>query len=217
LNFRPQAGGEVERAPVCDAFAYRVVKRSLDLAGAALGLAVLAPLLALIAVLVKVSSRGPVFYTWRVLGQGARPFVGYKFRTMIVDADALKPRLWRHNERNGPLFKMRNDPRVTAVGRWLRKFSLDELPQLWSILRGHMSFVGPRPVSPEEWKHFTAEQRRKLAVRTGAVCLWHATGCPRQFEELIRLELEYVDHWSLWLDGRILAKAVWFVLLGRNY
>lgn len=195
----------------------RTCKRLLDILVAG-GLLLLSwPFLALIALLIKFTSPGPVLFRWPVVGQGGRPLKAYKYRTMVVDADSLKRQLLDQNEATGPVFKMKRDPRVTAVGRFLRKFSLDELPQLWSILKGDMSLVGPRPVLTYEWEQFNDWQRQKLSVQPGAVCLWHVRGQPRDFDEWVKLDLEYIENWSLGLDLRIIAGAVWYILSGKNY
>ena len=193
------------------------LKRILDIAISAISLILLSPLFAFIALPIKLTSPGPVLYLWRVIGRDGRPFVGYKFRTMIPDADELKQQLLDKNEMTGPVFKMKSDPRVTPVGRILRKFSLDELPQLWNVLKGDMSLVGPRPVGPHEWEHFEEWQRRKLSVTPGMICLWHVRGKPKEFAEWVKLDLEYINNWSLWLDIKLLFGAAWYVLSGRNY
>jgi lipopolysaccharide/colanic/teichoic acid biosynthesis glycosyltransferase len=195
----------------------RRAKRLLDFFLAGLVLVLAAPLLAIIAVLIRLTSPGPVLFRWPVVGQGGRPLKAYKFRTMVVGADGMKQQLLDQNEATGPVFKMKNDPRVTGVGRILRKFSLDELPQLWSIVKGDMSMVGPRPVLTYEWEQFNEWQRQKLSVRPGAVCLWHVRGQPRDLDEWVKLDLEYIQNWSLWLDLKILAGAVWYILSGKNY
>jgi lipopolysaccharide/colanic/teichoic acid biosynthesis glycosyltransferase len=194
----------------------QAVKRGLDVVLSVLLLALLAPLLALIATAVALTSRGPVLYEWRVLGRRARPFTGYKFRTMVVNADELKPALLPYNEMSGPAFKMRADPRVTRIGRFLRKYSLDELPQLWSVLRGDMSLVGPRPPSPQEFASFAPHQRAKLAVTPGITCLWQVSGRSgiTDFERWIQLDLEYIQRWDLRLDAVILARTLPAVLRG---
>ncbi len=206
-----------QMAPCSRSLSYRVIKRGLDLLCSAVILTVLSPVIAASAIAIKLTSPGPVFYRWEVLGRNAQSFVGYKLRTMVADADGAKAQLWPYNERNGPLFKMKDDPRITPLGRWLRRFSLDELPQLWSVLKGDMSLVGPRPVSPAEWRHFAGWQRRKLTLTPGCISPWHVLGKTKQFDEWVRLELWYIDHWSLSLDIRILLGGLWYVLAGRNY
>jgi len=191
-------------------------KRVLDFAVAGLALLVLSPLLPIIAAAIKFSSPGPVFYRWPVVGRGGRPLRAYKFRTMVLGADAIKSQLLERNEATGPVFKMRNDPRVTPVGRILRRFCLDELPQLWSVLRGDLSLVGPRPPLAVEWAQFNHWQRRKLDVKPGMICLWHIRGQPRDFDEWVRLDLEYIETWSLWLDLKVLARGVLYLLAGKN-
>lgn len=194
------------------------VKRALDIVVSLVLLVVLSPLLVTIAVLVRLTSEGPIFYPWKVLGYRARPFQGYKFRTMVPNADELKASMLARNEMTGPVFKIRNDPRVTPLGRILRKYSLDELPQLWSVLRGDMSLVGPRPPSPTEFAAFEPWQRGKLAVTPGITCLWQVMGRSEisDFNEWARLDLEYIANWSLWLDLKILVRTVPAVLRGRG-
>lgn len=196
----------------------RAVKRALDVALSAALLVLLAPLFAVIALAIKLDSRGPVFYAWNVVGQGGRPFRGYKFRTMIANADAVKAQLASQNEMQGPVFKMKNDPRVTRVGRVLRKFSLDELPQLWSVLKGDMALVGPRPPLQTEYAQFTEYQKQKVLFKPGITCLWQIAGRNdiRDFDEWVRLDLEYMRAWSLWLDMKILALTVLAVLRGTG-
>lgn len=208
---------DLRLAPCSQTFAYRVIKRVIDLLISAIALILLSPLLGLIALIAKLWSPGPLFYKWHVVGRNGKRFTGHKFRTMIVGADELKKELWHQNEMTGPVFKLKNDPRATLVGRILRKFSLDELPQLWSVLKGDMSLVGPRPVGPQEWKHFEDWQRRKLSVTPGMICLWHVRGKPKEFREWIKLDLEYIDNWSIWLDIKLLFGAVWYMLSGSNY
>jgi lipopolysaccharide/colanic/teichoic acid biosynthesis glycosyltransferase len=192
-------------------------KRLLDVVVAGMALAVLFPLFPVVALAIKLTSRGPLLYTWPVVGRGGRPLRAYKFRTMVVGADGMKHLLLEQNESTGPVFKMRRDPRVTAVGRILRRFSIDELPQLWSVLKGDLSLVGPRPVLVSEWAQFNAWQRRKLDVTPGMICLWHIRGQPRSFDEWVRLDLEYIDTWSLWLDLKVLARGAAYLVTGRNY
>ena len=194
----------------------RSFKRVIDITVSALSLIGLSPVFFAIAIAIKLTSPGPIFYRWDVIGKGGRKFQSYKFRTMVVGADGMKQELLKTNEATGPVFKMRNDPRVTSVGRILRKFSLDELPQLWSVLKGDMSLVGPRPVLTYEWEQFSKWQRRKLSVKPGMICLWHLRGQPRDFDSWIRLDLEYIEDWSLWLDLKLLVGAAIYMLKGRN-
>jgi len=208
----------VALSPLVDRFRYRIVKRSLDASLAAVGLMLLSPGFLLLAALTKLTSSGPVFYPWDVIGRGGGPFRGYKFRTMVVGADELKPQLVHKNEMTGPVFKMSADPRITPLGRFLRKYSLDELPQLWSVLKGDMSLVGPRPAGPLEWEKYEPWQRRKLSVTPGMTCLWQVNGRNRvsDFDEWVRMDLNYIDRWSLWLDLRILLCTVAVVLRGTG-
>jgi lipopolysaccharide/colanic/teichoic acid biosynthesis glycosyltransferase len=194
------------------------LKRTMDIVIAAAGLVLLAPLFAAVAMLVKVLSPGPVFYRWQALGRRGQPFMTYKFRTMVIGADRLKPQYMTQNEMSGPVFKMRNDPRVTPLGRWLRRYSIDELPQLWSVLKGDMSLVGPRPPLAEEFVQFAPWQHAKLAVTPGMTCLWQVSGRSeiRDLDTWIRLDLRYIQTWNLWRDIEILARTVPAVLQARG-
>jgi exopolysaccharide biosynthesis polyprenyl glycosylphosphotransferase len=194
------------------------LKRVMDLALAIVLLLVLSPFFLLIALAVRLTSSGPILYRWPVVGQGGRYFVGYKFRTMIEDADRRKSELLVNNEMRGPVFKMENDPRVTRVGRFLRRFSLDELPQLWSVLKGEMSLVGPRPPLQEEYEQFSDWQKQKLAVKPGITCLWQVSGRNRirDFDEWVRLDLKYIQEWSIWLDIKIMFKTAIAVISARG-
>ncbi len=194
-----------------------VAKRAFDVMVSAGTLVVLFIPMALIGLLVKISSRGPVFYTQARCGLGGRRFRLYKFRSMVANADQLRAELEAHNESDGPVFKMADDPRCTRVGRWLRRLSLDELPQLWNILRGDMSFVGPRPPLPNEVEQYQSWQRRRLRMRPGLTCLWALEGRSRlNFERWMQLDLDYIDRWSLWLDVKIFLKTIPLVLFGRG-
>ena len=197
---------------------WMALKRSLDVVAAAVLLLALAPVFVVVALAVRLSSPGPILYRWSVVGLEGKPFTGYKFRTMVVNADALKAQLAAGNEMSGPVFKIKHDPRITPVGRCLRKFSLDELPQLWIVLNGDMSLVGPRPPLETEWQHFQPWQRRKLSVRPGITCLWQIAGRNEisDFDRWVRLDLEYIDHWSLWLDLKILLLTIPAVIRGTG-
>jgi lipopolysaccharide/colanic/teichoic acid biosynthesis glycosyltransferase len=194
------------------------VKRMLDVVLSAALLTALSPVLLAIAAAVKTTSRGPLFYACAWVGKDERRFTGYKFRTMVPDADALEAGLQSANEMQGPAFKITNDPRITPVGRWLRKYSLDELPQLFSVLKGDMSLVGPRPPREHEYARFTPYQRQKLSVMPGLTCLWQVEGRHRisDYDEWVRLDLEYIANWSLVLDASILLRTVGVVLRGTG-
>jgi lipopolysaccharide/colanic/teichoic acid biosynthesis glycosyltransferase len=208
----------IARAPITLRFPYRAAKRGFDIMVAGFGLVVLSPTFLLLGILTRLISPGPVFFAWDVIGRGGRPFRGYKFRTMVVNADELKPQLVHKNEMTGPVFKMRADPRITPLGRYLRKYSLDELPQLWSVVKGDMSLVGPRPAGRQEWEQYEPWQRRKLSVTPGITCLWQVSGRNRvsDFDEWVRMDLDYIDHWSLWLDLRILLRTLVVVVRGTG-
>jgi lipopolysaccharide/colanic/teichoic acid biosynthesis glycosyltransferase len=212
------ATAPIPQAPATRAWWQNATKRGVDVVGALLALILLSPLLVAIMVAILVLDGRPVFFPWRVLGAGARPFTGYKFRTMVREAEAIRTSFVAANEMRGPVFKMRADPRVTRLGRRLRRYSLDELPQLWSVLIGDMSLVGPRPVYPHEYAAFSEAQRRKLSAKPGMTCLWQISGRNEidDFDEWIRLDLQYIDHWSLRLDFAILLKTLPAVLSGRG-
>jgi exopolysaccharide biosynthesis polyprenyl glycosylphosphotransferase len=195
------------------------VKRMMDIVISGALLVLLAPLFAIIALAIKLTTPHlPLFYPWEVVGFKGRRFTGYKFSTMVADADARRSELIAQNEMQGPVFKIRNDPRVTPVGRILRKFSLNELPQLWSVLKGDMSLVGPRPAFPHELEGYEMWHKRKLCVRPGMTCLWQVRGRNKisRFDDWVRMDLEYIDNWTLWLDVKILVRTAWAVVAGTG-
>jgi len=194
------------------------IKRMMDAGLSAALLLMLAPVLALIAVLIKASSPGPALFPCDWVGKDGRPFRGYKFRSMVAGADELEASLQDRNEMTGPAFKLTNDPRIMPLGRVLRKYSLDELPQLWSVLKGDLSLVGPRPPRAHEYARFTAFQRQKLAVKPGITCLWQVEGrhMISDYDEWVERDLDYIRRWSLWLDIQILAKTAVVVIRGTG-
>ncbi|WP_204164225.1 exopolysaccharide biosynthesis polyprenyl glycosylphosphotransferase [Streptomyces sp. CS090A] len=193
------------------------LKAALDRGGALFGLLALAPLLLTVALCVRFSSRGPVFHRQVRQGQHNRPFTMWKFRTMVADAEARKAQLSEDNEVDGPLFKMRQDPRVTPVGRTLRRTSIDELPQLFNVLLGQMSLVGPRPPLPEEASRYDEREGRRLAVKPGLTGLWQVSGrSDLSWQETVSLDLWYVDNWSMATDMGLLARTVRAVTDGRG-
>lgn len=193
-----------------------LVKRLTDIAVAAVALLVLSPVLAIIAALIKLTSPGPVIFRQQRCGLNGRRFTLYKFRSMVANAEQLKPQL-EHLNMKRTAFKIANDPRVTPMGKWMRKFSIDEWPQLWNVLRGDMSLVGPRPAVPEEVERYERWQRRRLRMRPGLTCLWTIAGRDHlDFETWMRLDLEYIDNWSLALDWSIIFQTIPMVLTGKG-
>jgi len=194
-----------------------MLKRALDVTAAAAGLLLLTPLLAAVALAVRLDSPGPVFYTSDRVGRKGRVFGCHKFRTMVANADDLRARLQHLNERDGVLFKISNDPRITRVGRFLRKYSLDELPQLWNVIRGDMSLVGPRPPLAAEVKQYEIDHLRRLDVLPGITGLWQVEARTNpSFASYIALDLEYVERWNVLLDLRILLKTAAVVVAGTG-
>jgi exopolysaccharide biosynthesis polyprenyl glycosylphosphotransferase len=192
------------------------LKRTLDIVISAAALIILSPFFLLITVLIKKTSDGPVFFRQKRCGLNGRVFTLYKFRTMVQHAEKMLDSLKKHNEMSGPAFKMSKDPRVTPLGQWFRRMSIDELPQFVHVLFGDMSIVGPRPPIPSEVAHYQTWQRRRLSMRPGLTCLWQIKGRNKivNFDEWMRLDLQYIDEWSLWLDFKIFLKTIPVVLFG---
>jgi exopolysaccharide biosynthesis polyprenyl glycosylphosphotransferase len=196
-----------------------ILKQLFDVTAAGCLLLLISPLFLLVAAAVKLSSPGPVLFRQQRAGLNGRPFQLLKFRSMRSGAEAEQASLAKKNEMTGPVFKIAKDPRVTPVGRFLRRHSLDELPQLWNVLRGEMSLVGPRPLPVDEVKRFNDDaHRRRLSVRPGLTCLWQISGRNdiTQFEDWVRMDLAYIDQWSLWLDFKILLGTIPVVIFGRG-
>jgi len=196
---------------------YMSLKRTLDLIGSGLGLIILSPLFLGIAVAMKITSRGPVFFSQVRCGVNGRTFKILKFRTMVVNAEAKLKELQKMNELQGPVFKIRNDPRITAIGRFLRKTSLDELPQLFNVLKGDMSLVGPRPPIPAEVERYERWQRRRLSMRPGITCIHEVVARNnKDFNVWMKMDLEYIDNWCFGLDMKILARTLLAVVRGTG-
>lgn len=194
-------------------------KRTIDIIGALIGLILLAPLLFVVAAAIKVTSPGPAVFSQMRSGRYGKPFRMFKFRSMDTDAEQRREELKNFNEMRGPVFKLDNDPRITQFGRWLRKYSIDELPQLFNVLIGQMSLVGPRPLPTYEVDNFSnLAQRRRLSVKPGITCLWQISGRNevQDFQTWVKLDLEYIDNWSIWLDLGILLRTIPAVLLGHG-
>jgi exopolysaccharide biosynthesis polyprenyl glycosylphosphotransferase len=197
----------------------RLIKQVIDFAGAVAALVVLSPVMLTAAIAIRLTSRGPVLFRQERAGLNGKPFVMYKFRSMVSNAEQLKQELERLNEMSGPVFKVTNDPRVTKVGKFLRKSSIDEFPQLINVLRFEMSLVGPRPLPVDEVRRFDdVAHRRRLSVRPGLTCTWQVSGRNNvsDFRDWVRMDLAYIDNWSLLLDIKILWRTVWVVLLGKG-
>ena len=193
------------------------IKRGFDIIVSLVGLVLLAPILLLTALAIKLSSRGPLFFEQERNGMNGRKFTLLKFRSMVIGAEKMQEELLALNEMNGPVFKIRNDPRMTKIGKFLRKTSLDELPQLINVLKGDMSLVGPRPPIPGEVTNYEAWQRRRLSMRPGITCFWQISGRNEiDFVEWMKLDLEYIDNWSLGLDFKIFLKTIPVVLFGTG-
>ena len=196
---------------------HRLAKRAIDVIGATIGIILTAPLMLLIALAIRLTSAGPVLFRQERVGLNGRRFSLYKFRTMIVDAEQQRDALLALNEMDGPVFKISRDPRVTPVGAFLRRSSLDELPQLFNVLWGQMSLVGPRPPIPSEVRQYQAWQRRRLSMKPGITCLWQVNGRNKiSFQQWMAMDLEYIDKWSLGLDLKIMMRTIPAVLKGEG-
>jgi exopolysaccharide biosynthesis polyprenyl glycosylphosphotransferase len=192
-------------------------KGLMDRIGALAGLVLFSPIILITALAIKLTSRGPVFFKQTRSGVNGRLFHLYKFRTMCCDAEVKKDGLMDKNEMSGPVFKIKRDPRVTPIGRFLRKYSIDEIPQFLNVLRGEMSLVGPRPPLPSEVSRYEPWQHRKLSVKPGLTCLWQINGRNAiDFDEWMQLDLKYIDNWSLWLDAKIIARTFPAVFRGSG-
>lgn len=201
----------------CKDVHYATLKRLFDICVSSFFLIIMSPIMLITAVLVKISSPGPVIFKQIRVGRGGRYFWCYKFRSMCQDAEARKTALMEHNEASGPVFKIKNDPRVTGVGKWIRKLSIDELPQMFNVLQGDMSLVGPRPPLPSEVEKYSEYQRNRLSVKPGLTCLWQINGRSNvSFERWVELDLMYIEKMSFKNDIHIMIQTVPAVLFGRG-
>ena len=193
---------------------YEISKRAIDIIGAGSGLLLLSPVIVIVACAIKFTSKGPIFFSQKRVGKNGKIFDMYKFRSMVVNAEELKEKLAHQNEMSGPMFKMKDDPRVTKIGKFIRKTSLDELPQLWNVLKGDMSLVGPRPSLPKEVKQFEKWMYKRLTVKPGLTCYWQVSGRNNiDFEDWMKLDISYVEDRNLWIDIKLIFKTV-LVLFG---
>lgn len=192
-----------------------VIKRLADILGASFLLLLALPLFIIAAIGIMISSRGPVIFKQKRIGLRGKEFMFYKLRSMVSDAEQKRQELIDRNIMTGPAFKIKDDPRITSFGRFLRQTSMDELPQLWNVIKGDMSLVGPRPPVPDEVLQYNEKQKKRLDIRPGLTCLWQIRGrnTVTSFNEWVRLDLEYIEQWSLWLDVAIFLKTIPVVVM----
>ena len=196
---------------------YKFCKRGIDVIVAGVGLILLSPIITIVACAIKLTSKGPIFFLQKRVGKNGELFNMYKFRSMVVNAEELKEKLKHKNEMSGPMFKMKDDPRVTKVGKFIRKSSLDELPQLWNVLKGDMSLVGPRPSLPKEVEQFDSWMFKRLTVRPGLTCYWQVSGRNNiDFEDWMKLDVKYVEERNLWIDIKLIFKTVGVLFGDKN-
>ena len=213
-------GTSMENKPVKSTnektFIYYFLKRAVDLLGATVGIILLMPILLVAAIAIKIDSKGPIFFCQYRVGHYGKIFKMYKFRSMVTNAEELLSKLKDKNEMSGPMFKMKSDPRVTKVGRFIRRTSIDELPQLINVLKGEMTLVGPRPNLPREVENFSEYQKQKLLVKPGLTCYWQVMGRNNiDFQEWIELDIKYIEERTLWIDIKLIFKT-FKVLFGDN-
>ena len=201
---------KIQSSKIVNKFSYAVIKRIIDIFGGSILFILFIPVYIIIAIIIKIDSRGAVLYKWHVVGKNGVPFNSWKFRTMVPKADEIKINLSHKNEMVGPVFKIENDPRITKVGRFLRKYSLDESIQFVSVIKGEMSLVGPRPAGLIELEGYKEWQKRRLSVMPGLTGPWQVSGRNKinHFDDWVKLDLKYIDNWSLWLDIKILFKTI---------
>lgn len=207
-----QLDNEVELVEYVDIFerstGYYILKRIIDVVGSLLGIVLLSPLMFITAIVIKLESKGPIYFGQERVGRGGRKFKMYKFRSMVVNAEEVLKDLKDKNEMSGPMFKMKDDPRITRVGKFIRKTSIDELLQLFNILKGDMSLVGPRPSLPKEVAKFTSFQKQRLAVKPGLTCYWQVMGRSSiDFEEWMKLDIKYIEERNTWGDIKLIFRT----------
>jgi exopolysaccharide biosynthesis polyprenyl glycosylphosphotransferase len=197
---------------------YEFLKRAMDIVLSGVAIICLTPALALVALAIKLTSKGPVFFEQQRVGLGGKSFKMFKFRTMVVNAEELKATLAKQNEQTGPVFKMKNDPRITRVGGFLRKHSIDELPQIWNVLKGDLSIGGPRPAVPSEVVKYRHWHARRVSVKPGLTCIWQVSGRNNiSFEQWMRMDIRYIAKQSIWFDIKLILKTIKVVIKGDGY
>ena len=196
---------------------YNLSKRIVDIIGAVIGLILLSPILVIVGILINLESKGPIVFTQKRIGKDGKEFNMYKLRSMVVNAEEIKEKLKEQNEMSGPMFKMKYDPRITKIGKFIRKTSIDELPQLVNVLKGDMSLVGPRPSLPNEVKEFEPWMLKRLDVKPGLTCYWQVMGRNSiDFEEWMKLDVKYVNERNFWLDLKLILKTFFFFFGDEN-
>lgn len=204
---------QLDQSKIEGRYGYHFVKRVFDIVASAAAMVILSPLYLFLAIKIKHEDGGPAFYSQERIGKDGKPFKMYKFRSMIVNADQMKDQLQDENEVNGAMFKMKNDPRVTKVGKWIRKYSLDELPQLYNVLIGDMSLVGPRPPLPTEVKEYSDYDKQRLEVMPGCTGLWQVTKrSEADFDEMVWLDLVYINHSGIFEDLKLMIKTIGVII-----
>ena len=195
-----------------------LLKRILDIVGSLAGLSLFMVMFPMLAIAIKFNSPGPIFFCQNRMRENGRIFKCWKLRSMYLDAEERKKDLMEHNEMTGAIFKMKDDPRITSVGNFIRKTSLDEFPQFWNVLKGEMSLVGTRPPTPEEVENYENWHRRRISIKPGITGLWQVSGRSsiEDFDEIVRLDLQYIDNWSFWLDIRLLFMTVFVVFANKD-
>ena len=195
-----------------------ITKRLIDIIGSIIGIIIFSPIMIITSIVILINDGRPILYEWKVVGLDKKPFKSWKFRTMVKNADKMKCDLESKNEMSGPVFKITNDPRILKCGKWIRKWSIDETPQFFSVLKGDMSLVGPRPAGPHELERYESWHRRKLSIKPGLTCTWQSSGRNdvHDFDEWVRMDLDYIDNWNLWLDMKIIFKTIKCVIKGTG-
>ena len=199
-------------------FVQIVIKRFMDICGGLVGMFFFGLAMLIFGPLIKIDSKGPILFKQQRIGKNGRVFEIYKFRSMYIDAEERKAELMEHNEMQGQMFKMKNDPRITRIGKILRKTSIDELPQFYNVLKGDMSLVGTRPPTVDEFNNYEPYQRKRISIKPGITGMWQVSGRSSitDFDDIVKLDCEYIDNWSVSKDIKILIKTVWVVLFGRG-
>lgn len=214
---RAQQAGVINEKAKEEHIFYNIIKRLIDIVASACGLIVLSPILLIVSILIKIESKGPIIFAQERVGKDLKTFKMYKFRSMVNEAEELKEKLMKYNQMSGPMFKMDNDPRVTKIGKFIRKTSIDELPQLINVIKGDMSLVGPRPSLPKEVKEFEPWMKKRFQVKPGLTCYWQVSGRNNiDFEDWMKLDIKYIEDKCLGLDMKLIIKTAFLLFGDKN-